>query len=235
MVDLKAFRKANNLTQQAVADYLGIKKAFVCQIETGRHSLPSKHLDRLLNNTEGWDTILLRDNDTKFGTNIETYTDTPTDEAVVITSQVIEEMTASRQLAEQALAMVQEQLEAKQQTILAVREQLATTQEQLTTSQEQLTTEQKQTTIAQQHLTVEQQQTNAALEEARMTREAMDRRLAESNQHITELIMMLKKNETRIERELALQEQQMHHHKEHHKEEHDHAHHPHKHSGNNDA
>ena len=223
MVDYKAFRKANNLTQGDVADYLGCKKAFICQIEKGLRPMPQPMYSKLLHNTNGWSIAELSDGAESIAE--EQTTDT-TDEAVVITSQVLEEMTASRQLAEQALAMVQEQLEAKQQTILAVREQLVTTQEQLTTSQKQLTAEQ-------QHLTVEQQQTNAALEEARMTREAMDRRLAESNQHITELIMMLKKNETRIERELALQEQQMHHHKEHHKEEH--AHHPHKHSNNNDA
>ena len=214
MVDLKAFRKANNLTQQAVADYLGIKKAFVCQIETGRHSLPSKHLDRLLNNTEGWDTILLRDNEAKFGTNIETSTDTPSEDVVVISTQVLEEMSAQRQLTEQALALVQEQLEAKQETIEAVREQLATTQE-------QLTTEQRQTSIAQQHLTAEQAQTNKALEEVVHSRKQMD-----------ELIMLLKKADARLERELAIAEHQ--HHQEQIKE-HDHQHHPHKHSNNNDA
>ena len=231
MFDFKGFRKANKLTQEEVGRYLGVGKTFICNVEKGLSKLPKVHLESLLNNDRGWDVSLI----TEQQQNLVNFEFTEQADSPIVTSQVLEEMTASRQLAEQALAMVQEQLEAKQQTILAVREQLATTQEQLTTSQEQLTTEQRQTTIAQQHLTVEQQQTNAALEEARMTREAMDRRLAESNQHITELIMMLKKNETRIERELALQEQQMHHHKEHHKEEHDHAHHPHKHSNNNDA
>lgn len=183
MVDIKGFRKANNLTQQAVADYLGIKKAFVCQIETGRHSLPSKHLEKLLNNTEGWDTTLLRDNETKFGLNIETSTDSPAD-VMVISQQVLDEMTAQRQLAEQALALVQEQLEIKQETI-------RTTQEQLTTSQEQLTTEQKQTSTAQMH-------TTAALEESRQSRKQVD-----------ELIIMLKNSEIKLEREMEKMERRI--------------------------
>jgi transcriptional regulator with XRE-family HTH domain len=207
MADLKAFRKANKLTQEQVADYLGIKKPFICKIETGREGFPDKHLRKLLDNPHGWDVAHL----VGVSETITETTDTseqPTEDVVVISTQMLEEMTAQRQLTEQALAMVQEQLEAKKETIEAVREQLATTQEQLTTSQEQLTAEQKQTSVAQQHLTVEQQQTNRAIEEARLTREAMDRRLAESNQHITELIMMLKKSEARIERELAIQQQQ---------------------------
>jgi transcriptional regulator with XRE-family HTH domain len=192
MVDLKAFRKANNLTQQAVADYLGIKKAFVCQIETGRHSLPSKHLDRLLNNTEGWDTILLRDNEAKFGTNIETSTDTTSEDVVVISTQVLEEMTAQRQLAEQALALVQEQLEAKQETIRITQEQLSTSQEQLTTSQEHLTTSQEQ-------LSAEQTQTNNALASLAKSIERIDKAQAQMD----ELIMMLKKEQARQDHHLA--------------------------------
>lgn len=199
MVDLKAFRKANNLTQQAVADYLGIKKAFVCQIETGRHSLPSKHLDRLLNNTEGWDTILLRDNEAKFGTNIETSTDTTSEDVVVISTQVLEEMSAQRQLTEQALALVQEQLEAKQETIEAVREQLATTQEQLTTSQEHLTTSQEQLSTSQEQLSAEQQQTNNALASLAKSIERIDKAQAQMD----ELILMLKKEQARQDHHLA--------------------------------
>lgn len=205
MVDLKAFRKANNLTQQAVADYLGIKKAFVCQIETGRHSLPSKHLDRLLNNTEGWDTILLRDNEAKFGTNIETSTDTTSEDVVVISTQVLEEMSAQRQLTEQALALVQEQLEAKQETIEAVREQLATTQEQLTTSQEHLTTSQEQLTTSQEQLAVEQRQVDAEKETTR----ALLAELAGDRAQMGDLIMMLKKSEARLERELEKMEKRI--------------------------
>lgn len=197
MLDFKAFRKANKLTQKGVAAYLGVTDAFICQVEKGVRPLPQPLLSELLNNNRGWDVSNLSVESCDLST-----PEQPTEDVVVISAQVLEEMSAQRQLTEQALALVQEQLEAKQETIEAVREQLATTQEQLTTSQEQLTAEQR-------HLSVEQQQTNAALEEARMTREAMDRRLAESNQHITELIMMLKKNETRIEREIERQQQQL--------------------------
>lgn len=206
MIDYKAFRKANNLTQGDVADYLGCKKAFICQIEKGLRPMPQPMYSKLLHNTNGWNIAELSNNAESIAS--EQSTDTTSEDVVVISTQMLEEMTAQRQLTEQALALVQEQLEAKQETIEAVREQLATTQEQLTTSQVQLTAEQKQTSVAQQHLTVEQQQTNRAIEEARLTREAMDRRLAESNQHITELIMMLKKSEARIEHELAIQQQQ---------------------------
>lgn len=206
MLDFKAFRKANKLTQKGVAAYLGVTDAFICQVEKGVRPLPQPLLSELLNNNRGWDVSNLSIESCDLST--PDTSEQPTEDVVVISTQMLEEMTAQRQLTEQALAMVQEQLEAKKETIEAVREQLATTQEQLTTSQEQLTAEQKQTSVAQQHLTVEQQQTNRAIEEARLTREAMDRRLAESNQHITELIMMLKKSEARIERELAIQQQQ---------------------------
>ena len=141
MADLKAFRKANKLTQEQVADYLGIKKPFICKIETGRESFPEKHLRKLLGNPHGWDiTHLAEVSETPTETNNTTDTsEQPTEDVVVISTQVLEEMSAQRQLTEQALALVQEQLEAKQETIDAVREQLATTQEQLTTSQEHLT------------------------------------------------------------------------------------------------
>lgn len=216
MVDLKAFRKANNLTQQAVADYLGIKKAFVCQIETGRHSLPSKHLDRLLNNTEGWDTILLRDNEAKFGTNIETSTEQPTEDVVVISTQVLEEMSAQRQLTEQALALVQEQLEAKQETIEAVREQLATTQEQLTTSQEHLTTSQEQLSTSQEQLSAEQQQvaeeketTRALLEDIKAGRQQMQAVIDRESKQQEEFFMMLHNQEQHFKREMRRMEERM--------------------------
>lgn len=242
MVDYKAFRKANNLTQGDVADYLGCKKAFICQIEKGLRPMPQPMYSKLLHNTNGWSIAELSDGAESIAE--EQTTDT-TDEAVVITSQVLEEMTASRQLAEQALAMVQEQLEAKQQTILAVREQLATTQEQLSTSQEQLTTEQRQTSIAQQQITAEQQQvaaeketTRALLEDIKMGRQQLQAVIDRESRQQDEFFMLLRKQEARFEQEMERMEariDKLMHHKEHHKEEHDHQHHPHKHSNNNDA
>ena len=191
MADLKAFRKANKLTQEQVADYLGIKKPFICKIETGREGFPDKHLQKLLDNPHGWDvTHLVGVSET-----ITETTNTPeqsTEDVVVISTQVLEEMTAQRQLAEQALALVQEQLEAKQETIRITQEQLSTSQEQLTTSQVHLTTSQEQ-------LSAEQTQTNNALASLAKSIERIDKAQAQMD----ELIMMLKKEQARQDHHLA--------------------------------
>ena len=198
MADLKAFRKANKLTQEQVADYLGIKKPFICKIETGREGFPDKHLRKLLDNPHGWDVAHL----VGVSETITETTDTseqPTEDVVVISTQMLEEMTAQRQLTEQALALVQEQLEAKQETIEAVREQLATTQEQLTTSQEHLTTSQEQLTTSQEQLSAEQTQTNNALASLAKSIERIDKAQAQMD----ELILMLKKEQARQDHHLA--------------------------------
>jgi transcriptional regulator with XRE-family HTH domain len=201
MADLKAFRKANKLTQEQVADYLGIKKPFICKIETGRESFPEKHLRKLLGNPHGWDiTHLAEVSETSAETsNTPDTTEQPTEDVVVISTQVLEEMSAQRQLTEQALALVQEQLEAKQETIEAVREQLATTQEQLTTSQEHLTTSQEQLSTSQEQLSAEQQQTNNALASLAKSIERIDKAQAQMD----ELILMLKKEQARQDHHLA--------------------------------
>lgn len=59
MIDLKAFRKANNLTQTELGDYLGIKKSFVSAIETGKAGLPEDKFTKLMDNSQGWDTSML--------------------------------------------------------------------------------------------------------------------------------------------------------------------------------
>lgn len=56
---LKAFRKANDLTQDVVGEYLGIKKSFVSQLEHGIRPLSDKHMTCLLNNPYNWDTSAL--------------------------------------------------------------------------------------------------------------------------------------------------------------------------------
>jgi len=60
--DLKAFRKANGLTQEALGDYLGIKKSFISTIESGKDPMPKDKLTKLLNNPFGWDVSMLKDN-----------------------------------------------------------------------------------------------------------------------------------------------------------------------------
>ena len=62
-IDLKAFRKANNLTQTDVGDYLGCTKAFISTIEKGNRPLPSEMLSKLLDNTKGWDVSMLVQSD----------------------------------------------------------------------------------------------------------------------------------------------------------------------------
>lgn len=58
-IDLKAFRKANNLTQEQLGDYLGIKKSFISTIESGKDPMPKAKLSKLLSNPYNWDTSML--------------------------------------------------------------------------------------------------------------------------------------------------------------------------------
>lgn len=57
--DLRKFRLANNLSQPEVADYLGVGKAFISQVERGVSKLPLDKYARLLQNDKGWDTSML--------------------------------------------------------------------------------------------------------------------------------------------------------------------------------
>lgn len=212
MVDYKAFRKANNLTQGDVADYLGCKKAFICQIEKGLRPMPQPMYSKLLHNTNGWSIAELSDGAESIA---EEQTDT-TEDVVVISTQVLEEMSAQRQLTEQALALVQEQLEAKQETIEAVREQLATTQEQLTTSQEHLTTSQEQLSTSQEQLSAEQQQvaeeketTRALLEDIKAGRQQMQAVIDRESKQQEEFFMMLHNQEQHFKREMRRMEERM--------------------------
>ena len=58
-IDLKAFRKANNLTQEKLGEYLGIKKSFISTIESGKDPMPKDKLAKLLDNPYNWDTSML--------------------------------------------------------------------------------------------------------------------------------------------------------------------------------
>lgn len=58
MIDLKAFRRANNLKQKDLAEILGISRGFIGQIESGLSKLPEEHLRALLNN-KNYDTSML--------------------------------------------------------------------------------------------------------------------------------------------------------------------------------
>ena len=58
-IDIKAFRKANNLSQNQLGDYLGIDKGFISAIEHGKSKFPKAKLTLLLNNPHNWDISML--------------------------------------------------------------------------------------------------------------------------------------------------------------------------------
>ena len=53
-LNLRLFRKANGITQDAVAEYLGVTKGFISQVENGRTALPEEKIAKLLQNDRGW-------------------------------------------------------------------------------------------------------------------------------------------------------------------------------------
>ena len=54
MIDLKEFRKANKISQTALADYLGIGQGFVSQMENGERPMPISIEEKIRNNDRGW-------------------------------------------------------------------------------------------------------------------------------------------------------------------------------------
>lgn len=61
MIDLKAFRKANSITQVDLAEYLGVGQGFISQIEKGDRPFPKENISKLLANPHGWDTSMLQE------------------------------------------------------------------------------------------------------------------------------------------------------------------------------
>lgn len=59
MIDLKEFRKCNGLSQKDVAEFLGVSRSFIGQVEAGFSKLPSDKIDKLLANDNGWDVSCL--------------------------------------------------------------------------------------------------------------------------------------------------------------------------------
>lgn len=59
MINLKGFRKMNNIKQSDLAIFLGTSRVFISQLENGECKLPSEKLSKLLNNDRGWDTSAL--------------------------------------------------------------------------------------------------------------------------------------------------------------------------------
>lgn len=63
MIDLKVFRKANNLTQIELADYFGVGQGFISQMENGDRPIPKEYISKLLANNYSWDTSMLTASD----------------------------------------------------------------------------------------------------------------------------------------------------------------------------
>lgn len=58
-IDIKAFRKSNDLTQTNLGDYLGCTKAFISAIEKGLRPLPDEMYSKLIDNPNNWDISML--------------------------------------------------------------------------------------------------------------------------------------------------------------------------------
>ena len=53
-LNLRLYRKRNGLTQNAVAEYLGVSKVFISYVESGRSALPEDKFQQIINNDRGW-------------------------------------------------------------------------------------------------------------------------------------------------------------------------------------
>lgn len=56
LVNMKAFRVANDLSQKEVAEYLDVSIAFISAVERGQAKLPAEKLAKLLENDREWET-----------------------------------------------------------------------------------------------------------------------------------------------------------------------------------
>ena len=59
MIDLKAFRKANSISQVELAEYLSVGQSFISQVEKGSRPLPKEYISKLSANPHHWDTSML--------------------------------------------------------------------------------------------------------------------------------------------------------------------------------
>lgn len=104
MIDLKSFRRANKLTQAQVAEYLEVSAPFISQIEKGKDKLPDEHLNKLLNNKNGWDVTALQ---FKAPVIVHLESDVPTRASIEPLSIAALEMQV--QMLREQLAMAQQQ------------------------------------------------------------------------------------------------------------------------------
>lgn len=58
IIDLKAFRKANSISQVELAEYLSVGQSFISQVEKGSRPLPKEYISKLSANPN-WDISML--------------------------------------------------------------------------------------------------------------------------------------------------------------------------------
>ena len=61
MDTIKMFRKANKISQVALAEYLHVTQGFISQIENGTTAIPDTVISKLLANPYNWDVSMLTD------------------------------------------------------------------------------------------------------------------------------------------------------------------------------
>ena len=61
LVNMRAFRAMNELSQKDIAEYLEVSIAFISAVERGQAKLPAEKLVRLLENDRDWETSALID------------------------------------------------------------------------------------------------------------------------------------------------------------------------------
>lgn len=61
LVNMRAFREMNELSQKEVAEFLEVSIAFVSAVERGQAKLPAEKLVKLLENDRDWETASLID------------------------------------------------------------------------------------------------------------------------------------------------------------------------------
>ena len=74
-MDLKTFRKYNKISQQELADYLGVGQSFISQIERGASSIPQSMIEKIRSNPD-WE--INEDVEDHSGRKIPLYYDAPT-------------------------------------------------------------------------------------------------------------------------------------------------------------
>ena len=66
-IDIKAFRKANNISQKQLADYLHVTQGLISQWESGKTQIPFSTIDMIMGNDQHWSTSALFSYDAEKG------------------------------------------------------------------------------------------------------------------------------------------------------------------------